>query len=219
MPETEAKTREARGTRPRRRDSRARMIRSAVVLFRERGVDGTSFSDVIEHSGAPRGSIYHHFPGGKAQLAEEATRHIGDVITAELARVFSGDDPAESIHEMAEIWAADLRRSGLDAGCPILAAALEGDRSPGARDAAVAMFARSEQICADAFERGGMKADRARSMAALAVAAIEGAVARSRAQRSLEPLERVADQLAELVQPDASARSSASPSSRERTGS
>ena len=49
---------------PDRPESRRRMIRSAAVLFRRKGVDGTAFSDVIAHSGAPRGSIYHHFPGG-----------------------------------------------------------------------------------------------------------------------------------------------------------
>jgi AcrR family transcriptional regulator len=50
-------------------DSRNRMIQSAALLFREHGYSGTGFRDVIEHSGAPRGSIYHHFPGGKEELA------------------------------------------------------------------------------------------------------------------------------------------------------
>lgn len=49
-------------------DSRQRMIQSAALLFREQGYSGTGFRDVIEHSGAPRGSIYHHFPGGKQEL-------------------------------------------------------------------------------------------------------------------------------------------------------
>ena len=60
--------------------ARERMIESAAALFSERGVDATAFSDVLEHSGAPRGSIYHHFPDGKAQLAEEATRYAGEFI-------------------------------------------------------------------------------------------------------------------------------------------
>ena len=51
-------------------DSRTRMIASAAELFREQGYSATGFRDVVEHSGAPRGSIYHHFPGGKAQLAQ-----------------------------------------------------------------------------------------------------------------------------------------------------
>lgn len=63
-------------------DSRERMVRSAAFLFRERGYSGTGFRDVIAHSGAPRGSIYHHFPEGKAQLAEEAVRYAGEFLNA-----------------------------------------------------------------------------------------------------------------------------------------
>ena len=49
---------------------RDQMIRSAIALFAERGVHGTSFTDVIAQAGAPRGSIYHHFPGGKDELVQ-----------------------------------------------------------------------------------------------------------------------------------------------------
>jgi AcrR family transcriptional regulator len=57
-----------------RRDSRDDMIRAAIELLCERGYAGTSFGDVLERSGAPRGSIYHHFPGGKQQLVTEAVQ-------------------------------------------------------------------------------------------------------------------------------------------------
>ena len=64
--------------------SRQRMIETAAVVMRERGVEATSFSEVLARSGAPRGSIYHHFPGGKAQLIEEATRYGGEFTAAGL---------------------------------------------------------------------------------------------------------------------------------------
>ena len=66
--------------------SRERMIRSAAQLFCEQGISGTSFNDVIEHSGAPRGSIYHHFPAAKAQRAEGTTRWAGDPLGARVTR-------------------------------------------------------------------------------------------------------------------------------------
>jgi AcrR family transcriptional regulator len=179
--------------------ARERMIRSAAVLFRERGVEGTSFSDVLEHSGAPRGSIYHHFPGGKAQLAEEATRYAGEYIATGLAAALAGDDPVAAIRGFTTVWRGILRESDLDAGCPILAASLEGNRSPGARDAAGAAFERWQALCAEAFERHGVEPERARSLATLAIAAIEGGVVLARAQRSIAPLERVADELEALV--------------------
>ena len=56
---------------PRRTDSRSRMIEAAFELFRKRSYHATAFSDVVQESGAPRGSIYFHFPGGKQQLARE----------------------------------------------------------------------------------------------------------------------------------------------------
>ena len=60
------------------------MIVSQALLQRERGVAGTALPDVIEHSGAPRGSIYHHFPEGRAQLAEEATQWAAGITSRRL---------------------------------------------------------------------------------------------------------------------------------------
>src|SRR3954454_21218278 len=94
-----------------RTDPRERMIESAVVLFRERGVHGTSFADVLEHSGAPRGSLYHWFPAGKAQLAEEATRYSGGVITAGLASALEEKDPATAVRAFARLYRDLLRGS------------------------------------------------------------------------------------------------------------
>ena len=61
-------------------DTRRKMIEGAVTLLAMRGLEGTAFSDVLERSGAPRGSIYHHFPGGKAQLGVEAVESSGRFI-------------------------------------------------------------------------------------------------------------------------------------------
>src|SRR4051794_22611266 len=96
---------------PRTSDARQRMIESAAVLFRERGVLGTSFTDVVEHSGAPRGSIYHHFRGGKMQLAEEATRWAGEFIVAGAVAALGEDDPVAAIASFRAQWTRILRRS------------------------------------------------------------------------------------------------------------
>src|SRR5829696_2331211 len=180
-------------------EPRQQMIRSAATLIRERGVEGTSFSDVLAHSGAPRGSIYHHFPGGKAQLVEEATRYAGEIIATGLARGLAAEDPAAALRAFVATWEAILRSSGFAAGCPVVAATLEGDRSPAARDQAAAAFARWEELYAAALRRHGVEEQRARSLATLSVAAIEGAVVLARAQRSADPLRRVADELEQLT--------------------
>src|SRR3954468_6735161 len=116
------------------------MIESAAVLMREHGVEATSFSDVLAHSGAPRGSIYHHFPDGKAQLIEEATRYAGDFIAAGLASSLTQQDPVAALRRFIATWRRVLRESDFGAGCPVVAATLEGERTPGARDAAGAAF-------------------------------------------------------------------------------
>jgi AcrR family transcriptional regulator len=175
------------------------MIQSAALLMREHGVEATSFSAVLEHSGAPRGSIYHHFPGGKAQLVEEATRYGGDFIAAALTAALAQDDPAAALSTFTTFWRRTLADSDYQAGCPIVAAALDPGPASGARDAAGAAFERWEEILAEAFAAHGLAPERSRSLATLALAAIEGAVILARAQRSTEPLERVAGELERLV--------------------
>jgi TetR/AcrR family transcriptional regulator, lmrAB and yxaGH operons repressor len=178
---------------------RERMIESALVLMGEHGVEATSFSQVIEHSGAPRGSIYHHFPGGKAQLVAEATRHAGDVVVELLEHAAEQPDPVAAVHAVADFWRTVLYDSDFAAGCPVVAATLEGDRSPAARDAARDAFERWEHLHTDILRRAGVPEERARSLASTAVSAIEGAIIVARAQRSNAPLERVVDELHTLL--------------------
>jgi TetR/AcrR family transcriptional repressor of lmrAB and yxaGH operons len=178
---------------------RKQMIESAAVLIRERGVHATSFSDVLAHSGAPRGSIYHHFPGGKAQLVEEATRYAGEFTAAGLAAALSEHDPVAAVSRFCEMWRRILTRSEFADGCPVVAVALEGDSSPAARAAAAEAFAAWEDLIAGALTPHGVPSDRAVAIASLVVAAIEGGVVLARAQRSTAPLERVSAELELLL--------------------
>lgn len=175
------------------------MIQSAALLMRERGVDGTSFSEVLAHSGAPRGSIYHHFPGGKAQLVEEATAFGGSFIASGWAATLKGDDPAAVVDAFLALFIPVLEESDYTAGCPVVAGSLEGERTPAARDAAGAAFEHWEQLLAETLEAHGVDQERARSVATLSVAAMEGAIILARAQRSIGPLERVASELRALI--------------------
>jgi AcrR family transcriptional regulator len=174
------------------------MIRSASLLMRERGIEATSFSSVLELSRAPRGSIYHHFPGGKAQLIEEATRYAGEFTAAGLAAALAEEDAVAAVRRFTEFWRTVLADSSFAAGCPVVAAALDAERSSTAREAAGEAFASWQAQLATAFESRGVAADRARSLSALIIAAIEGAVVLARAERSAAPLDEVAGEL-ELV--------------------
>src|SRR2546423_4410975 len=116
---------------PTRSSSKERMVISAMLLMGEHGVDATSFSQVLEHSGAPRGSIYHHFPGGKAQLIEEATRSGGELINSGLTAALEKEDPIAAVDGVAEFWRVALRDNEFAVGCPVVAATVDGDRVPG----------------------------------------------------------------------------------------
>jgi AcrR family transcriptional regulator len=176
---------------------RERMIQSALILMGEHGVEGTSFSQVIEHSGAPRGSIYHHFPGGKAQLVEEATRYAGDMVVTLLGSAVakSQGDPRAALDAISGFWKAMLWNSDFAAGCPVVAATLESENVPAAREAAREAFTRWEAGYTELLRNAGVPEERARSLASIAVSGVEGAVILSRAQRSNGPLERVVGEL------------------------
>src|SRR3954453_4113970 len=140
---------------PRRSDAKERMVRSAARLISVRGVDGTSFADVVADSGAPRGSIYHHFRDGKRQLAEEAIRWSGEFILAGTAAALERDDPVAAIEVLRTQWTDILRGSDFLAGCTIVAAALEGAREPRVRDTAAAVFGTWERVLTEALRRRG----------------------------------------------------------------
>src|SRR5215470_15459792 len=63
-------------------DTRTRMIEATVTALQRQGVAGMSFTGVLAASGAARGAIYHHFPGGKAQLVAEAAARNGQDVRA-----------------------------------------------------------------------------------------------------------------------------------------
>ena len=180
-------------------EPRQRMIQSAALLMQQHGVEATSFRQVLEHSGAPRGSIYFHFPDGKAQLVVEATRFAGEFIAAGLVAALAQDDLDAALTSFVDVWRSILEDSDFAAGCPIVAATLEGARMPGAVDAAGAAFTAWERLISDALLRHAVAPDRADSLATIAIAAIEGAVVLGRAQRSSAPLARVATELQRLI--------------------
>jgi AcrR family transcriptional regulator len=172
--------------------SRKKMVRSAALLFRERGLAGTSFRDVVAHSGAPRGSIYHHFPGGKVQLAEEAVDWAGGVIAAWMQR--EGGDPVAMLRSFVRAWRRVLCDEDFRAGCPLVAVATGTDDERLTEAAAVA-FARCQDGFAASLRGAGVEEARAASLATLVVSGIEGAIVLCRARRDTGPLEQVAAEL------------------------
>ena len=128
------------------------MIDSAVRLLAERGLEGTSFAEVLERSGAPRGSVYHHFPEGKDQLIGEALDAAGAVAIDLLDR--KAGAPADEVAAwFLHIWREVLVRSDLDAGCAVLAVTVATE-SPELRRHAARIFRTWRSRLAELLEQG-----------------------------------------------------------------
>lgn len=175
------------------------MIASTALLVRERGARATSLDAILAHSRAPRGSLYHHFPGGRAQLLHEATDYAGEYLARRLERA-TDEHPLAALEALFDDYQATLLKTDFRAGCPVVAVAIEcPEEGPDLRDRALAAFEHWRQALASAFERSGIDAARADELAMHTVAAFEGAIILSRAYRDLEPLERVRRELRQRV--------------------
>ncbi|WP_279107375.1 TetR/AcrR family transcriptional regulator, partial [Gordonia paraffinivorans] len=123
------------------RGPRERMIVHAADLIGRDGVAATSIGDVIAASSAPRGSIYHHFPGGKTQLMTEAVRYAGDFISERLSRRATLT-PAETVREIGGVWRKMLVNTDYQFGCPVMAGGLARREEPEVADAAAEILRR-----------------------------------------------------------------------------
>ncbi|MFB1298946.1 TetR/AcrR family transcriptional regulator [Mycobacterium sp. pW049] len=181
---------------------RERMVISAALLIRERGAHPTAIADVLEHSGAPRGSAYHYFPGGRTQLLCEAVDYAAEFMAERLARAASGP---EALDDLFDYYRKQLQRSDFRAGCPVVAVAVEAgdpakpDQSAALMDRAAAAFSRWREVIAQRLVADGMADDAASALATLVLSSFEGAIVIARASRNLETLDLVQAQLHSLV--------------------
>jgi len=185
------------------RSPRERMVVSAALLIRERGAHATAISDVLEHSGAPRGSAYHYFPGGRTQLLCEAVDYAGEHVAAIITEA-SGS--LELLDTLIDKYRRQLLDTDFRAGCPVVAVSVEaGEESDRERmgpvvERAAAVFDRWSDLIAERFIADGMPPDRAGELAVLATSALEGAIVLARVRRDLTPLDVVHRQLRNVLQ-------------------
>jgi len=182
------------------RDTRDRMVRSAVQLFRRHGYNGTGLREVLADSAAPRGSIYHHFEGGKAQLGVEAVIDAGQFIGAAAVTAMQTADVVEAVRRFVAWWTDYMAETGFQAGCPIVAVAAEfHPEAPQLTATAAAVFEQWQRGLTGRLRAAGIGARDARELAVLVIAAIEGATVMCRAQGDREPLTRVSRQLTKTL--------------------
>jgi TetR/AcrR family transcriptional regulator, lmrAB and yxaGH operons repressor len=179
--------------------ARDALIASVIGLVRRRGVAGTGLNALLQDSGVARRTVYLNFPGGKAQLVAEATRLAGEALTTVIRSADDGGDPAQAVQTFIDEWKAQLSATQMQAGCPIVAAILGRSEAPAAAQAASEAIAEWQTVLADRLVRSGVDRDSARSLAALTVAAIEGAVILALATQSTAALDDVGRHLIEVI--------------------
>ncbi|RKH10436.1 TetR/AcrR family transcriptional regulator [Corallococcus sp. CA053C] len=176
------------------------MVHAAAALLSERGLAGTSFSEVIERSGAPRGSIYHHFPEGKDALTAEAIALVGERVLAAL-RHGEGESPGQVVQRFFEAWRKVLLKTHFQAGCAIAAVANARLEHPELGARAADVFVAWERELEERLVVAGMERVKAGSAAALILASVEGALILCRARREITPFDAVRDALVAFVGP------------------
>ena len=196
---------------PRRTDTRSKMIHAAAELFRQRGYNATTFSELVRESGAPRGSTYFHFPGGKQELVREAIAKAGDEmeeLVEQAAR--HADNPGSLVRALAEIFAGRFERSGYQSGCPIATMVLElAPRDEEFSAGFDSVFARWRAALVTRFESLGVAPARAVVLADLTMSALEGALVLSRAARSIEAFKTTAEALIGAIDHEAASQPAA----------
>src|SRR5262249_55711299 len=145
--------------------------------------------DVAARGDAPRGSIYHHFPGGKAQLAAEAAALDGARVRAGIERSFAERGVRETLLRFGDVFRTRAADRPALIGCPVAPAALARPEDPARAAAATAAFRSWEATIEAALEREGVAPERAAPFAALVVSTVEGALLRARAAGDHGPLD------------------------------
>lgn len=161
---------------------REAILAAAVKLLRQKGYAATGLADIIDESGAPKGSLYHYFPGGKTEIGAAAVERAGQTVARTLAQLAEETEgPGELLGRYLELMAAWMAQSGYRDGSPITTTLLETvpDHET-IRAAGVAAFESWAAILEASAAKAGIPAARAASLARFAIAALEGAVIQCR---------------------------------------
>jgi AcrR family transcriptional regulator len=174
-----------------RSDAKLKMVTAARRLIRERGYHATALSDVLELSEAPRGSVYFHFPGGKAQLAAEVARAYARDQADMIERAGEeSDSAAELISAYVNRARENLIGSNYTQGCTVAPLVLEGaTESDLLANAVSAAFSLMMESLAFQFAFFGMDRAGARELAEVVVSGVEGALVTARAFQSPAPFD------------------------------
>lgn len=170
--------------------------------LRTKGFHGVGLNELLSNASAPKGVLYHHFPGGKSELAVAAIDHVVGHITNSLEKMLERNaDPAQTLMAWMDSAQKQLATSGFESGCPLAAVALESTAEDMAiRNALAKGFDAIRTSLRLAFEGAHLDPTTAASLAALIVSAYEGALVQARVAGSVKVMQETTHALTLLVQ-------------------
>src|SRR5277367_5413213 len=171
-----------------KQDSRKEMIEVALSLLAKQGLQAASFSEVMKLTKAPRGSIYHHFPGGKDELVAEALKLL-EKRTVENINVLDSSKPVKIVEGFLGLWRYLLVNYKFSTGCSALAVTV-ATSSPLLLERSASIFDSWQAILSEKFIKAGVAKKTAIDFTTNLIAASEGAVVMARAAQDIEPFER-----------------------------
>ncbi len=183
-------------------NTRERLIAAMSDALQCRGFHGVGVNEVLAQAGAPKGVLYHHFPGGKTELAVVAIETAVARIQASFHQLYA--DKGDAL-QVLRAWLGyaqkQLEQSGFERGCPLAAVALESTADDARLREALALgFAAIRAQLADMLNGSGLPPARARQLALLIIAAYEGALMQARVAGSVKPLKEIGETLLTLVE-------------------
>ena len=186
-----------------KRSTRARLVGAAVSLFQQRGLHAIGLSEILAEAKAPKGSLYHHFPGGKDELAVAAVQDMADAILQALDRLDGQDD--FGLSDFLEYSATETGRrlaanDWRDGSLLAMVGQQELDADSKIGDAVRIAYQRIEMRLAKLLVGEGVALAQARDLAATIIASQEGALALARSRRDAAPLTLVAEMLTTIIE-------------------
>ena len=177
--------------------TREALIRAAADLFRRQGYAATGLNEILQVSGAPKGSLYYHFPGGKSELGAAAVRHAGALVAGTLSQLAAeAHDVADLVARYATALAGWMESSSYRQGNPIATTVLEQVPADAAlTQAADEVYAAWTALLAERLRADGVPADRSPRLARSILAALDGALIQARVEQRPQPIIDAADEL------------------------
>ena len=181
--------------------TRDRLIAAMQGALQNKGYHGVGLKELLEVAQAPKGVLYHHFPGGKAELAGASIGAVVSQLTVGLEKLMQRN---ADVVQALDTWMGSAQKalavSGYERGCPLATIALEsGPDDIAIRQALANGFAAIRERLGRTLQHAGIEETRARNLAALTVSAYEGALVQSRVAGNVDAMQATSQALLDLV--------------------